>query len=50
MGNVAFIIAAYMITLGALALYGLHLWRRLRTVERELNGLTASARASYGRQ
>jgi hypothetical protein len=50
MGNVAFIIAAYMITLGALALYGLHLWSRLRAVERALNGVTANARASYGRE
>jgi hypothetical protein len=50
MGNLAFIIAAYMITLGALALYGLHLWSRLRAVERELNGLEAGARDSYGRQ
>jgi hypothetical protein len=50
MGNLAFIIAAYMITLGALALYGLHLWSRLRAVEREVNGLTDNARASYGRQ
>jgi hypothetical protein len=50
MGNWAFLIAAYTITLGALTLYGLYLWSRLRAVERELNGLTANARASYGRQ
>jgi hypothetical protein len=50
MGNAGFIIAAYVITLGTLALYGLHLWSRLRSTERELTMLTASERAPYGRQ
>jgi hypothetical protein len=45
MSNLGYIIAAYAITLGTLALYGLHLWRRLRSAERELNTLTASERA-----
>ncbi len=42
MSNLGYIIAAYVITLGALALYGLHLWSRLRSVERELSTLTAN--------
>ena len=50
MSNLGYIIAAYMITLGALALYGLHLWSRLRSVEQELTTLTTSERAPYGRQ
>jgi hypothetical protein len=50
MSNLRFIIATYVITLGALALYGLHLWSRLRSVERELTTLTASERARDGRE
>ena len=50
MSNPGYIIAAYVITLGALALYGLHLWRRLRSVEQELARLTAGERAPYGCQ
>jgi hypothetical protein len=50
MSNLAYIIAAYVITVGALALYGLHLWRRLRSAERELTTLTANEGAHYGRQ
>jgi hypothetical protein len=50
MSNVAYIIAAYGITLGALAVYGLYVWSRLRSVEQELSTLTASERALYGRQ
>jgi hypothetical protein len=50
MNNAGFIIAAYVITLGALALYGLHLWIRLRSTERELSTLTTSERAYDGRQ
>jgi hypothetical protein len=50
MSNVAYIIAAYGITLGALALYGLSLWRGLRSVEREVAGLTADARMPDGGQ
>jgi hypothetical protein len=50
MSNAGFIIAAYVITLGALAVYGLHLWSRLRSTERELTTLTASERTYNGRQ
>jgi len=50
MSNWGYIIAAYGITLGALAVYGLHLWSRLRSIEQELSTLTASERAPYGRQ
>jgi hypothetical protein len=50
MANLGFIIAAYVITLGALAVYGLHLWNRLRAAEREVSTLTGSERAPYGHQ
>ena len=50
MSNLGYIVAAYVITLGTLALYGLHLWNRLRSVEQELTALTAGERALYGRQ
>jgi hypothetical protein len=50
MSNVEYIIAAYGITLGALALYGLHLWNRLRSVEREVDALTIHERMPDGRQ
>ncbi|HSF30786.1 MAG TPA: hypothetical protein VLK82_09995 [Candidatus Tectomicrobia bacterium] len=49
MANTGFIIAAYIITLGALGLYGLHLWGRLRDVERQLAALTPDERVPYGR-
>jgi len=50
MSNLAYIIAAYSLTLGTLAVYGLHLWSRLRSVEQALNTLEAAERAPYGRQ
>jgi len=50
MSNLGYIIVAYGITLGVLALYGLYLWSRLRSVEQELTALTASERAPYGGQ
>jgi hypothetical protein len=50
MSNVGYIIAAYGITLGALALYGLHLWSRLQAVERQLTTLTADERLHHGQQ
>jgi hypothetical protein len=50
MSNVGYIIAAYVITLGTLALYGLHLWSRLRSVERQLTTLTADERLHDGCQ
>ena len=50
MTNIGYIAAAYVITLGALALYGLHLWRRLRAVERQLTAWTTDEGLSYGRR
>jgi hypothetical protein len=50
MSNGEYIIAAYGITLGALALYGMHLWSRLRSVERQLSTLTIDERSQHGRQ
>jgi hypothetical protein len=50
MSNVEYIVAAYGITLGALALYGMHLWHRLRSVERQLSALTIDERPQHGRQ
>ena len=48
MTNLGYIMAAYVITLGALAMYAVHLWRRLRRVEREVTALTAGEREDYG--
>jgi hypothetical protein len=50
MTNVGYIIGAYVITLGALALYGLQLWYRLRAVERQLAALTTDEGLHYGRR
>ena len=50
MTNVGYIIAAYVITLGALALYGLHLWSRLRSVERQLAILATDEGLHYDRR
>jgi hypothetical protein len=50
MSNVGYIIAAYGITLGALALYGLHLWKRLCDVEQQLTALTIDERLIHGPQ
>jgi hypothetical protein len=50
MSNAGYIIAAYVITLGALTLYGLQLWGRLRAVERQLAALTTDEGLSYGRR
>ncbi len=50
MTNVGYIIAAYVITLGALALYGLQLWSRLRSVERQVAASTADEGLHYGRR
>ena len=38
MSDVGFVIAAYSVVLGGLALYTLTLWRRLRTVGRDDEG------------
>jgi hypothetical protein len=50
MNNVGYIVAAYGITLGALALYGLHLWNRLRSAERQVAALTGDGRMPDGRR
>ena len=50
MTNAGYIIAAYVITLGALALYGLQLWSRLRSAERQLAALTTDEGLHYGRR
>ena len=50
MTNVGYIIAAYGITLGVLAFYGLLLWSRLRAVERQLAALTTAEGLYDGRQ
>jgi hypothetical protein len=50
MTNVGYITAAYGITLGALGLYGLHLWKRLCAVERQLAALTIDERLFHGRR
>ena len=50
MTNAGYIIAAYGITLGALALYGLQLWSRLRAVERQVAALTSDEGLPDGRR
>jgi hypothetical protein len=50
MTNVGYIIAAYVITLGTLALYGLQLWSRLRAMERHLATLATDEGLYYGRR
>lgn len=50
MTNAGYIIAAYVITLGALALYGLQLWSRFRSAERQLAALTTDEGLHYGRR
>jgi hypothetical protein len=50
MSNLGYIIAAYAITLGALAVYGLLLWNRLRLVERTLTALTTTEEERYGQR
>jgi len=50
MTNVGYIIAAYVITLGALALYGFQLWSRLRSAERQLAASTTDEGLPYGRR
>jgi hypothetical protein len=50
MTNGGYIIAAYVITLGTLALYGLQLWSRLRSVERQLAALATDEGLHYGRR
>lgn len=50
MTNLGFIMAAYVITLGALGVYGVHLWSRLRHLERDVTALTIGERQPDGRQ
>ncbi len=50
MSNLGYIIAAYMITLGALGIYAVHLWSRLRRLERQVTALTTGRREGYGRR
>jgi hypothetical protein len=50
MTNLEYIVAAYVITLGALALYGLYLWRRLRAVERQVAAWATDEGLRYGRR
>ncbi len=50
MSNLGYLIAAYAITLGALGLYGVHLWSRLRRVEEEVTMLTTGERERDGRR
>jgi hypothetical protein len=49
MTNLGFIMAAYVITLGALGIYGVHLWSRLHRLERDVMALTISERQPDGR-
>lgn len=48
MSNLGYIIAAYAITLGALALYGVHLWNRLRHLDQGITAFTCAERSSHG--
>ncbi len=50
MSNLGYIIAAYVITLGALGIYGVHLWSRLHRIERNLTALTTGEREHHGRR
>ena len=50
MNNLGYIIAAYVITLGALGVYAVHLWSRLRRLEREVTPLMADRREDDGRR
>ena len=44
MTNLGYIVAAYLITLGALATYGAWVWRRLCLAEAEVRTLMADKR------
>jgi hypothetical protein len=50
MNNFGYIVAAYVLTLGAVAAYGLLLWTRLRGVEQELSALTSDEGKRYGQR
>jgi hypothetical protein len=50
MSNLGYIVAAYVLTLGALAAYGLLLWHRLRGIEHELTARTSDEGRCYGQQ
>jgi hypothetical protein len=50
MSNLGYIVAAYVLTLGAVAAYGLLLWAGLRGVEQELSALTSDEGKPYGQR
>lgn len=50
MSHLEYIVAAYAITLGALAMYGLFLWRHLRQAERDVAVLTGGKGERHGLQ
>lgn len=50
MSNLGYIVAAYVLTLGALAAYGLLLWNRLRGIGHELTARTSDEGRRYGQQ
>jgi hypothetical protein len=50
MTNLSYIVAAYTISLGALGLYGVYLWSRLRHLEHDLAMLPGSERVPHGRR
>jgi hypothetical protein len=50
MSNLGYIIAAYAITIGALAIYGLLLWNWLHLAERQLTTLTTTEEERDGQQ
>lgn len=50
MSNFAYIMAAYVITLGTLAVYGLLLWQWLHLAERQLTTLRTTEEGRYGQQ
>ena len=50
MTNLGYIVAAYGITLGALAGYGVLVWSRLRAMERQIPTLARGQEAGYGQR
>jgi len=50
MSNLAYIVAAYGITLGSLAVYGFLLWSQLRQAERDVAALSGGEGEGYGHQ
>jgi len=50
MTNLAFILAAYSITLGALAGYGMLVWSRLRLAEHQIAMMAPPQEGGYGQR